>query len=213
MTKTVVLAVREYDFEMSFSGIPHPVFNPPPKDAKLWRYMDIPKYLNLLSTETIWFPRSDQLGDAFEGSTTVKTKEDFGSTMRTAFLEDDKKDLEDRLIKQDKTGLVDKMIKTETDLLIYNLFHTYINSWHLNEYESAAMWQLYRRDYGIAVIATMKRMDENLHWQKEIFIGKVRYIDYQKETIPGNNFLWPFMHKRKSFEHEKEVRLLFFTWL
>lgn len=70
--------------------------------------MDIPKYLYLLSTGTIWFSRSDQLGDRFEGSTANKTKEDFGRTMTMTFIEDGKKDLADTLIKQDKARLVDR---------------------------------------------------------------------------------------------------------
>ena len=79
------------------------------------------------------------------------------------------------------------MIKGETDLLIYNRFHTYINSWHLNEYESTAMWHLYRRDYGIAIITTTEQMSEDLDLPFEISIEKVKYIDYEKTTHLGDS--------------------------
>jgi len=37
--------------------------------------------------------------------------------------------------------------------------------------------------------------------EHDVMIGIVKYIDYQRETIPEDNALWPFLHKRKSFEH------------
>ena len=37
----------------------------------------------------------------------------------------------------------------------------YVNCWHLNGYESAAMWQLYsRNDEGIALVARQSALDE-----------------------------------------------------
>lgn len=43
-------------------------------------------------------------------------------------------------------------------------------------------------------------------------IGSVRYIDYQRETfaIEHENLARAYLHKRKSFEHEHEVRVLSF---
>jgi len=34
----------------------------------------------------------------------------------------------------------------------------------------------------------------------------VHYIDYNTDRIRSGNVLVPFMHKRKSYEHEKEIR-------
>ena len=39
-------------------------------------------------------------------------------------------------------------------------------------------------------------------------MGIVRYVDYETEWIPESNPLAPFLYKRKSFEHEHEVRAL-----
>lgn len=39
-----------------------------------------------------------------------------------------------------------------------------------------------------------------------LFVGCVNYIDYNKEIIPSNNTFFPCIHKRKSFEHERELR-------
>jgi len=37
----------------------------------------------------------------------------------------------------------------------------------------------------------------------------VRYLDYNKDWIPENNILAPFLYKRKSFEHERELRAIY----
>jgi hypothetical protein len=37
----------------------------------------------------------------------------------------------------------------------------------------------------------------------------VTYIDYKTDEIPWNNGFYPYVHKRKSFEFERELRALF----
>ena len=41
---------------------------------------------------------------------------------------------------------------------------------------------------------------------ESVFIGMVDYVDWENHWIPEGNLFYPFMHKRKSFEHEKEIR-------
>ncbi len=40
------------------------------------------------------------------------------------------------------------------------------------------------------------------------FIGKVEYVDYELSFIPEANAFSAFLHKRKNFEHEQEVRAM-----
>ncbi len=42
----------------------------------------------------------------------------------------------------------------------------------------------------------------------EQHIGEVNYIDYKKEYIPFNHAFFPFLFKRKSFQYEKEIRII-----
>ena len=44
-------------------------------------------------------------------------------------------------------------------------------------------------------------------------MGEVTYIDYSKDAIPGRNVLAPVTYKRKSFEHESELRALVTEWV
>ena len=41
-----------------------------------------------------------------------------------------------------------------------------------------------------------------------VYIGKINYIDYETKYLYFGNLLWPYLHKRKSFEHENELRCL-----
>lgn len=40
------------------------------------------------------------------------------------------------------------------------------------------------------------------------YIGEVNYIDYKKEYIPFDDMFFPFLFKRKSFQYEREVRII-----
>ena len=86
-----------------------------------------------------------------------------------------------------------------------------INSWHISDYESAAMWNLYsKRDAGIAIQSTYRRLSKSLDANNEdtVYIGKVKYIDFDTTWINPDNIYRLFLIKRKSFEHEQELRAI-----
>ena len=83
----------------------------------------------------------------------------------------------------------------------------------MNDHESAAMWKLYlKSDEGIAIQSTYRRLKDAIVDDEEFYLGAVRYIDYETQWIHAGNLLSPFVHKRKSFEHEQEVRALVWRW-
>jgi hypothetical protein len=94
---------------------------------------------------------------------------------------------------------------------------TFVNCWNLLDYESAALWGLYVPPQGgVALRSTFSRLTEcfipdadGLAESDHVFIGRVSYIDYQTDVIPEGNRLSFFMHKRKSFEFEHELRAIF----
>lgn len=72
--------------------------------------------------------------------------------------------------------------------------------------ESAALWQMYAGRVGVSIVATAGALGAAL--PADMPFGRLRYIDYEKDSFPGQNVLYPFVHKRRSFEHEREVRAL-----
>ncbi len=179
----------------------HPEFHKPEgKKTKVWRYMDFTKFVSMLDENKLFFSRADKLGDPFEGSYPVENirqrermQEKLLKTLPHAFKS---------IYERKPEGLIS--------------FHRnlprfiFINSWHENSQESAAMWSLYlKSNDGIAVQSTFGRLKECFESETPVvYIGEVEYRDYIKEMIPSNNFFSPFLHKRKSFEHEKELRML-----
>lgn len=93
---------------------------------------------------------------------------------------------------------------------------TFINCWHENEVESAAMWKLYGGiDDAIAIETDLVRLRTSL--PTSIEIQKVHYIDYDNnsiirmclETNNGLNVQDILAYKRKSFMHEQEYRAIY----
>lgn len=166
----------------------HPVFEKPAdENAKIWKYMDFTKFVSLLYKSALFFARADKLDDPFEGSyskANVKLRPD-------VYKE----------IPPDTLGNLSQFFRQLPK-------YTVINSWHLSECEPAAMWKLYlKSNEGIAIRSTFNQLKDCFkNENREIHIGKVKYIDYEKDWLPEGNVLYPFVHKRKSFEHEQELR-------
>jgi hypothetical protein len=73
------------------------------------------------------------------------------------------------------------------------------------------MWQIFTQNSeGLAIQSTVERLQNalKLETQFEQYIGEVNYIDYKKEHIPFDDSFFPFLFKRKSFQYEREVRII-----
>ena len=171
----------------------HPVFEAPENlNIKIWRYMDFTKYVSLLESRSLFFSRSDLLNDPYEGAMSHAN-----AKLRsvTDFYKDIPQNFFDQL--------------SQHAFWLRNW--TYVSCWHMNEHESAAMWKLYAKtNEAITIQSTFKRLHDCL--PENCHVGKVHYIDYDKDWLPDNNALYPFVHKRKSFEHEREIRAVISEW-
>ena len=177
----------------------HPVFNPPPLDAVLWRYMDFTKYVSLLEKQALFFARADRLGDPFEGSYSKVNEALLPLQMQRAFGKE----------KKISEGQLKQWVNEWANVNKRTRQSTLINCWHENPYESAAMWKLYSREEdGIAIKTDFDSFKASFTCSQFIYIGSVSYIDYESFFIPEGNAFFPFLHKRKSFEHEHEVRAI-----
>lgn len=175
----------------------HPQCTPPYRDKQIWRYMDFTQFVSMLERETLYFNRADNFEDPFEGSITEATSES-----RTEMIEDFSPEWETELASNFRELCKER---------------TYLNCWHLNENESAAMWDLYlKTNEGICIQSTYEKLKSSLQESEAtVYVGKVEYINYSKDRIPDRdeetplgNTLSPFLHKRESFEHESELRAI-----
>jgi len=97
-----------------------------------------------------------------------------------------------------------------------SVFHArktlYVYCWHLNNSDSAAMWSIYAgRGSGIAITSTYDSLEASFRPDARLFGGKVIYSDYSNDIIGrelSNNILSTAMRKRRSFDFERELRLV-----
>ncbi|MGL2994714.1 hypothetical protein [Flavobacterium sp. TSSA_36] len=158
---------------------------PEAPETIVWKYLDLSKFLDLLLSQKLFMSRSDKFEDQYEGTFSEPTYEE-----------------------------IKKLSKDNPDFLKYYKTHreqVAISSWHINEYESFAMWQIFTQNSeGLAIQSTIKRLQKALapedHFKQ--YIGEVNYIDYKKEYIPFDDLFFPFLYKRKSFQYEREVRII-----
>lgn len=144
--------------------------------------MSLPKFLDILQKNALFFSRADLLGDPFEGSMPEK------NVIRR-----------DGSISPSLSGVASLSRKSIVNKLM-------VNCWHANERESAAMWKLYAEDKNIVCIqSTYSTLSNELpSW---VHLGAVDYIDYKTDVMKEQgNIFDPISYKRKSFEHEKEIR-------
>lgn len=171
----------------------HPAFTQPSDtNVRIWRYMNFAKYVSFLQKSSLYFPQLKVLAknDPYEGSTTkeIYSKIEIGDPEAMHFNNQ-------RLI---------------------GLSTFYVNCWHMNETESQAMWKLYSSsfDEAVCIQTTYQKIADALPNiseanQNSYFIGSVKYINHHIDKMPENNIIYPVMHKLKSFEHEREVRIVY----
>ena len=158
---------------------------PEDPNTVVWKYLDLSKFLDLLMSEKLFMSRSDKFEDQYEGTFSEPTFEE-----------------------------IKKLSIDNPDFLNYYKTHrekVAISSWHINEYESFAMWQIFTQNSeGLAIQSTIGRLQESLVPETNFnqYIGEVNYIDYKKEHIPFDDMFFPFLFKRKSFQYEGEVRII-----
>lgn len=172
----------------------HQAIITPNDSLVVWRYMDFTKFVALLEDQALYFARLSTFTDPLEGFLTRPTFK------RLAVFGHDATTDEERALGRDNV----EAFRKARDLM-------YASSWHLNEYESAAMWRLYLKSgEGLAIRTTIGDLKRALApAEQAIHIGSIQYVDYEQDQIPFENVMYLGLHKRRSFEHERELRAMF----
>lgn len=158
---------------------------PKDPDTIVWKYLDLSKFLELLLSQKLFMSRSDKFEDQYEGTFSEPTFEEI------------------KKLSENNPEFLD-YYKSKREKVV-------VSSWHINEYESFAMWQIFTQNSeGLAIQSTVERLQKALKLETNFnqYIGEVNYIDYKKEHIPFDDSFFPFLFKRKSFQYEREVRII-----
>src|SRR5690606_22581131 len=187
--RLAVEAKQQLDKEIE-TGVPSLFEEPTDPNVKIWRYMDFTKFVYMLEKSALFFPHVDDLDDPYEGELSKANRNIRNFVYSRA---------------TNKTDI--KEISKEMKRRRPNIF---VNCWHINKTESAAMWKLYAKsNEAICIQTTFSKYKRAL--PDIVKIGKVKYIDYDKDWIPETDYYFPFIYKRNSFEHEQELRGLIDT--
>ena len=166
-------------------------FHTPDRQLTIWRYIDFTKFVDLLVTNQLFFNRSDNFEDPFEGFLKVKdyaeTKDMLSHQQRTKkyyflncwHINENQSDAMWKIFLNTKNGIA---IKSTVENLIKSLERAK---------EDIFIGRIYYRDF------------DKVTFNELLF-------EKQNRTFDGRGgSLNQFNYKRSSFEHERELRLYY----
>jgi hypothetical protein len=153
-------------------------------DQRIWKYMNLAKFMSLLETKSLYFCKADKFEDVFEGKIPIKF---FHGWLKEH---------------QDIYRTIHEKLKDRT----------FINCWSLNDEESYAMWKIYAsRNNGLCIQTTIDKLNKSFNdIEKKPQIARVKYIDFKNDKILLDklNTYEFYSYKSKVYEYENEVRAI-----
>ena len=165
---------------------------------KLWRYMNLSKFVSLIEKNALWLARADTFRDKHEGR--------FPDEMRT-------------IIEKAYEGFGDddpSIVKDADDFQDYLRKNTFLSCWHKNFDENMVMWEIYGRDNNaLAIQTTVEAMKNSVDFSKlsghSLILKNVTYL--RADEISGVlKYEECFFIKRPHFSFEEEVRISLDTY-
>ena len=145
---------------------------PPDKSIRVWRYMDLAKFIWLLDKRKLYLPRLGSLDDSHEGSVTQKLALAYERFIKMFVPERGEKDLQ-------------SLSQYGRDLRKAS----YVSCWRMSNIDSHAMWRIYcGADQGVAIQTTYEKLASSI-MDSEMHIGFVRYMDYDENWFSKGIFI------------------------
>ena len=220
-----------------------PYIETPPDCTELIHYLNIYQLLSMLRDKQIVFIPVAFYRDALESSLSSPSSKEVNKHLLWEDNSPVKKDEDFTRNKEDATYNGDDETKQfirksywddglwkihSFERLIYSFSRHFMftHCWSIYETESILMWDRYRyQDSTIAIRTTVGDVkDAFSKSEEELYIGKIRYKDYEKEHITGFQgfsgknlsdpniveelFYQPIFHKQDLYNNENEVRMV-----
>jgi hypothetical protein len=150
--------------------------------ASMYQYMPLAKLVSLLHFSALTLVNAQCFEDPYEGYVTPKSTED-----------------------------PNKISAVQSTAAAYD--KTFISCWHVADRESDAMWKLYAgKGEGVAISTNAHRLLNALSATALHFrVDRVKYVDYAEHEEALLHQTDPYFFKRREFEHERELRIAFWT--
>lgn len=182
----------------------------PQPTTRLWRYMDLAKFVSLLSTRKLYFARLDHFSDKYEGALCsrlgyAKFNEQDYFTRTIMAKADLRREGKESPTEEEIEERRRKSREEYDNNRILNRKLAFVCCWNENEYESEALWRLYAKDMkcGVAIQTNFFRLYNALDPYANANIQRVQYVNFDSNFYAHS---FPEWYKRKSLEYENEVR-------
>lgn len=169
--------------------------------------MDFSKLIDLLENSSMFFPTVGLFEDRLEGVHNAIGENDFYDiTNEGQFIRIDRP-LDKR--QEENSSKFKSFLSQYVEAIKDSVG---ISCWRISQHESHAMWKIFLNSIeGIAIKTTPKDFIDSIQVRNDsqnIYLGKVKYINYKNEKVPIDNMFNALFHKNIYFEHEKELRVL-----
>lgn len=117
-------------------------------------------------------------------------------------------EIQDMIVDINKTNGIDRRILKRISKVIFYMFDTearcsYVNCWHINEFESLAMWELYAKKYpSVAIKTTIGKLRQSL---KNCDTLKIDAVTYVEKLIDDIDIVF---RKHSAYCYENELRIV-----
>jgi len=177
-------------------------YRPVDESMIIWRYMDFPRFVSLLSKSALYFHPAVLLRqlEPFEFRMPLQPLTAARATLRLQLL--------DLGITEEHADRITCRI-TSQDAGIYNWA---VNCWTANPVESYALWKTFvPSSEGVAIRSTVGRLKASLDPTRLLYGGLVDYINHLTDGFAPNEHsfgLEPIFHKARFHQHEQEFRVV-----
>lgn len=161
---------------------------------KIWRYLSLSKFEDIINTNSLYFSRIDQFKDKLEGVSSFSSIKNIISD-------------EQRNEEQKRETLRLYQIRMDNNRKV-----SFACCWHINENLNNSLWDEYGGNSfeSIAIQTNVKKLNKVLNDTKLPVLNEpVQYFD---EPYFNQNAYWfPTLFKRSEFEKEQELRSILFV--
>ena len=167
--------------------VPHYACTEPPADARICRFMDLPKFRDLFANEELYFRRTDLFKET-DPSEALPSDEYARQVLRLQ-----RYDLHDELALNNGLAFARQISESY-----------FINCWQLFEGETLDMWKTYGN--GAAVFSRFDRLKSVLSVMlDDILVG---IVQYGEKDMAGYNLIRFLYTKQRHFAKERELRVV-----
>lgn len=169
----------------------------------IWRYLSTSQLIAILENDSLWFTRTDEYEDPWEGELPGEPESYLDS-----YTSGDGVPVQSMTyIGSQDTFRLNRPYDRFTTFK-KSFFH---NSWNYKEYESKAMWDGKSMDgEGVAIRTTAENLKEAFSdfEYEAVFIGMVDYGNYDEDVVAVDESAWlnVHLHKPAEFKEEQELR-------